>query len=139
MLNPKSWNGLKAAASAAILALAVALFAAAPAEAQAAKPAAKKPNVLVIWGDDIGYWNISAYNQGMMGYKTPNIDRIAKEGALFTDWYGQQSCTAGRAAFLTGQSGYRTGQPEGRPARRPGGPAGARRRRSRSCSRRRAT
>jgi arylsulfatase A-like enzyme len=71
--------------------------------------AAKKPNILVIWGDDIGYWNISAYNQGMMGYKTPNIDRLAKEGALFTDWYGQQSCTAGRAAFITGQSGFRTG------------------------------
>jgi arylsulfatase A-like enzyme len=68
-----------------------------------------KPNILIIWGDDIGYWNISAYNQGMMGYKTPNIDRIAKEGALFTDWYGQQSCTAGRACFITGQVGYRTG------------------------------
>ena len=65
-----------------------------------------KPNILVIWGDDIGYWNVSAYNQGMMGYKTPNIDRIAKEGALFTDWYGQQSCTAGRAAFITGQSPF---------------------------------
>jgi arylsulfatase A-like enzyme len=61
---------------------------------------AKKPNILIIWGDDIGYWNVSAYNQGMMGYKTPNIDSIAKEGALFTDWYGQQSCTAGRAAFI---------------------------------------
>jgi arylsulfatase len=69
----------------------------------------KKPNIVVIWGDDIGYWNVSAYNQGMMGYKTPNIDRIAQEGALFTDWYGQQSCTAGRAAFITGQSGFRTG------------------------------
>ena len=69
----------------------------------------KKPNILIIWGDDIGYWNVSAYNQGMMGYKTPNIDRIAKEGALFTDWYGQQSCTAGRGAFITGQSGFRTG------------------------------
>ena len=69
----------------------------------------KKPNILVIWGDDIGYWNVSAYNQGMMGYKTPNIDRIAKEGALFTDWYGEQSCTAGRSAFITGQSGFRTG------------------------------
>jgi len=69
----------------------------------------KKPNILVIWGDDIGFWNVSAYNQGMMGYKTPNIDRIAKEGALFTDWYGQQSCTAGRACFLTGQVGFRTG------------------------------
>jgi arylsulfatase A-like enzyme len=69
----------------------------------------KKPNILIIWGDDIGYWNVSAYNQGMMGYKTPNIDRIAREGALFTDWYGQQSCTAGRSAFITGQSGFRTG------------------------------
>ena len=71
--------------------------------------AAQQPNILVLWGDDIGYWNVSAYNQGMMGYKTPNIDRIAKEGALFTDWYGQQSCTAGRAAFITGQVGFRTG------------------------------
>jgi len=69
----------------------------------------EKPNILVIWGDDIGEFNISAYNLGQMGYKTPNIDRIAKEGALFTDWYGQQSCTAGRAAFITGQSPIRTG------------------------------
>jgi arylsulfatase len=71
--------------------------------------AADKPNILVIWGDDIGQFNISAYNMGMMGYKTPNIDRIAAEGAVFTDWYGQQSCTAGRAAFVTGQSPMRTG------------------------------
>jgi arylsulfatase len=78
--------------------------------AQSPSPSSgKKPNILIIWGDDIGYWNVSAYNQGMMGYKTPNIDRIAKEGVLFTDWYGQQSCTAGRAAFITGQSGFRTG------------------------------
>ena len=78
--------------------------------AQSSAPlSAKKPNILILWGDDIGYWNVSAYNQGMMGYKTPNIDRIAKEGALFTDWYGQQSCTAGRACFITGQAGYRTG------------------------------
>ncbi|CAM3269287.1 arylsulfatase [Corallococcus sp. ZKHCc1 1396] len=69
----------------------------------------RKPNILVIWGDDIGFWNISAYNQGMMGYKTPNIDRIAKEGALMTDCYGQQSCTAGRAAFITGMNPLRTG------------------------------
>jgi len=68
-----------------------------------------KPNILVIWGDDIGQFNISAYNMGKMGYKTPNIDRIAKEGALFTDWYGQQSCTAGRSAFITGQAPIRTG------------------------------
>jgi len=69
----------------------------------------QKPNILVIWGDDIGQFNTSAYNNGMMGYMTPNIDRIAEEGALFTDWYGQQSCTAGRAAFITGQSPIRTG------------------------------
>jgi arylsulfatase A-like enzyme len=69
----------------------------------------KQPNILVIWGDDIGQFNVSAYNMGMMGYRTPNIDRIARDGALFTDWYGQQSCTAGRAAFITGQSPIRTG------------------------------
>ena len=68
-----------------------------------------KPNVLIIWGDDIGQFNVSAYNLGMMGYRTPNIDRIAKEGILFTDSYGQNSCTAGRAAFITGQSPFRTG------------------------------
>ena len=68
-----------------------------------------KPNILIIWGDDVGGFNISAYNQGVMGYKTPNIDSIAKDGVLFTDWYGQQSCTAGRAAFVTGQSPIRTG------------------------------
>jgi len=69
----------------------------------------EKPNILVIWGDDIGQFNVSAYNMGMMGYRTPNIDSIASEGAIFTDWYGQQSCTAGRAAFITGQSPIRTG------------------------------
>jgi arylsulfatase len=69
----------------------------------------KKPNILIIWGDDIGWFNVSAYNHGIMGYRTPNIDRVAKEGCLFTDWYGQQSCTAGRAAFITGQSPIRTG------------------------------
>ncbi|RAZ89079.1 arylsulfatase [Mesorhizobium hawassense] len=76
---------------------------------QATAQSRKQPNILIIWGDDIGWWNISAYNQGMMGYKTPNIDSIAKEGALFTDYYGQQSCTAGRAAFITGQTPFRTG------------------------------
>jgi arylsulfatase len=80
-----------------------------PAVQAQAPAAAKKPNILVIWGDDIGQFNVSAYNQGVMRYKTPNIDRIAREGALFTDWYGQQSCTAGRAAFITGQSPIRTG------------------------------
>jgi arylsulfatase len=69
----------------------------------------KKPNILVMFGDDVGYWNISAYNRGMMGFRTPNIDSIASEGALFTDAYAQQSCTAGRAAFITGQSPIRTG------------------------------
>jgi len=69
----------------------------------------KKPNILVIWGDDIGWANVSAYNHGIMGYQTPNIDRIANEGAMFTDWYAQQSCTAGRAAFILGQHPFRTG------------------------------
>ncbi len=68
-----------------------------------------KPNILVIWGDDIGITNLSCYSDGLMGYRTPNIDRIANEGMRFTDSYGEQSCTAGRASFLTGQSGYRTG------------------------------
>ena len=83
-----------------------------PAQAQQQTPAAprgQRPNILVIFGDDIGLWNISAYNRGMMGYRTPNIDRIAREGAIFTDHYAQQSCTAGRAAFITGQSCFRTG------------------------------
>ena len=71
--------------------------------------ASDKPNFLMLWGDDVGYWNVSAYNQGMMGYETPNIDSIAKDGMLFTHAYGEQSCTAGRAAFVTGQSGFRTG------------------------------
>ncbi len=69
----------------------------------------KKPNILVIWGDDIGISNLSCYSHGLMGYQTPNIDRIAREGMLFTDSYGEQSCTAGRSAFITGQSVYRTG------------------------------
>jgi arylsulfatase A-like enzyme len=86
------------------------MIGAAFAQAAPAEPAASsKPNILIIWGDDIGGFNINAYNQGVMGYRTPNIDRIAKEGAMFTDWYGQQSCTAGRAAFITGQSPIRTG------------------------------
>ncbi len=78
--------------------------------AQTKKPGQEsKPNILLIMGDDIGIFNVSTYNMGMMGYKTPNIDRIGKEGAVFTDWYGQQSCTAGRAAFITGQTPIRTG------------------------------
>ena len=76
-----------------------------------AKPtnSSAKPNILVIWGDDIGISNLSCYSHGLMGYRTPNIDRIAKEGMLFTDSYGEQSCTAGRSSFITGQSVYRTG------------------------------
>jgi arylsulfatase len=77
--------------------------------AAAAQEGGKKPNILVIMGDDIGWYNPSCYHRGDMGYQTPNIDRIAREGALFTCWYGQQSCTAGRAAFITGQSPIRTG------------------------------
>ena len=96
-------------------------LAAATAEAQG-----KKPNILVIFGDDIGYWNVSAYNRGMMGYRTPNIDRLAKEGAIFTDHYAQQSCTAGRAAFITGQSCYPHGLAEGGFARREGRSVGKR-------------
>ena len=68
-----------------------------------------KPNILVIWGDDVGQSNISAYTMGMMGYRTPNIDRVANEGMIFTDYYGEQSCTAGRSSYITGQSVYRTG------------------------------
>ncbi len=71
--------------------------------------AADKPNIVVIWGDDVGQTNVSAYSRGMMGYTTPNIDRIAEEGMLFTDYYGEQSCTAGRSSFITGQSVFRTG------------------------------
>ena len=77
--------------------------------AQNAKQSGKKPNFVFLWGDDIGVHNISAYNHGIMGYRTPNIDRIAKEGALFTDSYAQQSCTAGRASFILGQHPFRTG------------------------------
>src|ERR1700719_1489742 len=80
--------------------------------ALAALPASgqqKKPNILFIMSDDVGIWNVSAYHRGMMGGSTPNIDRLAKEGALFTDYYAQQSCTAGRAAFITGQHPFRVG------------------------------
>jgi arylsulfatase len=90
----------------AVLAVAGMTLAASPAAAQTA---GKKPNILMIMGDDIGWFNPSIYNRGMMGFETPNIDRIGKEGAIFMTWYGQQSCTAGRAAFVTGQSPIRTG------------------------------
>ena len=77
--------------------------------ASQAAAADKKPNIVIIWGDDIGQSDVSAYSQGLMGFKTPNIDRVAKEGMMFTDYYAEQSCTAGRASFITGQSGLRTG------------------------------
>ncbi len=99
MMTPRS-RLLTAALAALYLAIAAPIL---------AQEGDAKPNILVIWGDDIGQFNVSAYNMGMMGYRTPNIDRLAREGALFTDWYGQQSCTAGRAAFITGQSPIRTG------------------------------
>ncbi len=76
---------------------------------QASADLAKRPHIVIIWGDDIGQSNISAYTNGLMGYRTPNIDSIAKDGVIFTDYYGEQSCTAGRASFITGQSGLRTG------------------------------
>ena len=97
----------KQLAAATLVATWIGLLSTPPAFAQ--QPAPATPNILVIMADDIGYWNISAYNRGQMGYRTPNIDRIANEGAIFTDYYGQQSCTAGRAAFITGQSPMRTG------------------------------
>ena len=79
-----------------------------PASAQE-RDSVKKPNILVIMGDDIGIWNLSTYHQGMMGYRTPNIDRLAQEGGKFVTYYAQQSCTAGRSAFITGQLPFRTG------------------------------
>ena len=88
---------------AAVIAGMLAIFIAASALSQ------NKPNILVVWGDDVGQSNISAYTMGVVGYRTPNIDRIAKEGMIFTDYYGEQSCTAGRSSFITGQSVFRTG------------------------------
>src|SRR5271169_6650598 len=74
-----------------------------------AKAAEKQPNIVIIWGDDIGQTDVSAYSMGLMGFHTPNIDRVAKEGMIFTDYYAEQSCTAGRSSFITGQCGLRTG------------------------------
>src|SRR6476646_9345602 len=94
------------------LSLAQACLLTAPGNANAQSPSptsAKKPNILVIFGDDIGQTNVSAYSMGVMGYRTPNIDRIAKEGMIFTDYYAEQSCTAGRSSFITGQCTLRTG------------------------------
>jgi len=103
-------TGSSLVAASAILATGLVTTAQGQQQQQAQQPAGgRRPNILVIMGDDIGYWNISAYSRGMMGYRTPNIDRIARDGAIFTDLYAQQSCTAGRAAFITGQSCFRTG------------------------------
>jgi len=99
-MMPMARRTLVAAASLVVLGLALSPFASAE---------AKKPNILVIWGDDIGQSNLSVYTKGLMGYRTPNIDRIANEGMLFTDYYGEQSCTAGRSAFILGQSVFRSG------------------------------
>ncbi len=100
-MNKRGFNGVVAVLG---IALVLAASLAAPAFAED-----KKPNILVIWGDDIGQSSISAYTRGLVGYKTPNIDRIANEGMMFTDYYGEQSCTAGRSSFITGQSVFRTG------------------------------
>src|SRR5215469_9664765 len=95
------------------LAAASAIAAAAPsrvAQAQQLAPGSgRKPNILVIFGDDIGLTNVSAYSFGLMGYRTPNIDRVGREGMIFTDYYAEQSCTAGRSSFITGQATLRTG------------------------------
>ena len=95
-------NGWKQALIAIAFATPVSLPLAAQAQQQ------QRPNIVVIWGDDIGLSDISAYSHGLMGFKTPNIDRIANEGVMFTDYYGEQSCTAGRASFITGQSDLMT-------------------------------
>src|SRR6478736_4672018 len=83
--------------------------AAEPAQLPQSEAAGSKPNIVVIFGDDIGQSNVSAYSHGVMGYKTPNIDSVARAGMMFTDYYAEQSCTAGRASFITGQHGMRTG------------------------------
>jgi arylsulfatase len=100
---------LRPLASTAVALCATIAWAQGPSAPAAGAPPAKKPNILVIWGDDIGTWNISHNNRGMMGYKTPNIDRVAREGVAFTDYYAQQSCTAGRAAFISGSVPVRSG------------------------------
>ena len=106
--SPNRRNGLLALVAVAVI-IAAAVIQPAQAQQGQAPAAGKKPNILVIFGDDIGIPQISAYTMGTMGYRTPNIDRIAREGAIFTDSYGQQSCTAGRASFILGQEPFRTG------------------------------
>jgi arylsulfatase len=102
---PEGENLMQRLAQSCSILAALALFGLAlPAAAQETKP-----NIVIIWGDDIGQTDVSAYSMGLMGFRTPNIDRVAREGMIFTDYYGEQSCTAGRASFITGQSGLRTG------------------------------
>ncbi|MBZ5588090.1 MAG: sulfatase-like hydrolase/transferase, partial [Acidobacteriia bacterium] len=104
-----TWAAVGAVLAAGVLLSARTARAADPPPAKTTTGQASRPNVLFIMADDIGVWNISAYHRGMMGGRTPNIDRLANEGALWTDYYGEQSCTAGRAAFILGQSPFRTG------------------------------
>ncbi|MFT7594220.1 MAG: arylsulfatase A-like enzyme [Paracoccaceae bacterium] len=104
MLEPNETSGRWRGPLGKLAAASVAILLAVPAWAQA-----DKPNILVIWGDDIGQSNISAYTMGVMGYRTPNIDRVANEGMIFTDYYAEQSCTAGRSSYIMGQSVFRTG------------------------------
>jgi arylsulfatase A-like enzyme len=94
---------MKALSKRLLTAISIALAATVGGVSSASAQEQQQPNILVIWGDDVGFWNVGAYSRGMMGYQTPNIDRIAKEGALFTDVYAQRSCTAGRAAFSSGR------------------------------------
>src|SRR5208283_5305206 len=96
-------------ASTALMGVGGTAQAADPASAKPTAGQAKKPIIVIIWGDDIGQSDVSAYSRGLMGFHTPNIDRVAREGMMFTDFYAEQSCTAGRASFITGQSGLRTG------------------------------
>src|SRR5260370_40692568 len=100
---------LSAKAIVRLMALAILLTGVRVANAQQKADKSTLPNILVIMGDDIGFWNISTYNQGLMGYRTPNIDSIANDGMKFTDAYAENRCTAGRSAFITGQSPFRTG------------------------------
>ena len=107
----KTFRGLHTRSCAAVIGMAtlMSLSLAGSASAQAQPPAQQRPNIVVIMGDDIGIWNIGAYHRGMMAGRTPNLDKIAAEGMLFTDYYAEASCTAGRANFITGQLPIRTG------------------------------
>ena len=106
-VKPKSKALLRTLFAAALVATSLSPLARTPALAQ--QPSTAKPNILVIFGDDVGQSNISVYTRGLVGYKTPNIDRIANEGMMFTDYYAENSCTAGRSTFITGQVCLRTG------------------------------